>query len=312
MTDHFPLNGIIGVVANHRDELDLAQQKHLACVEIRADLLMDSGLSEQEVVSLIKQTKAAGLGCLYTLRHPTHGGKFDGTEQQRMELSRQAADAGADMIDLEWDTGAGRTVAQQQQLPLILSYHNFNAMLAADELSEVTRTMEGMNPQAIKIVPTAGTTADAAAMLQWVAATNDVDESNSPVIRRIGFAMGGCAAVSRILTTAFGGALTYAAFGEVVAPGQIDIDELTTLYRAGDLNRSTTVTAVTTAASVNSQDNAEARQELQLQVNHKVNELNAQWAAEGVNRVAIGFADETSLTLKPYGDVLQIAGYLEI
>ena len=50
MTDTFPLNGIIGVVANHPDEIDLAQHKQLGCVELRADLLLDGGVAEQSLL----------------------------------------------------------------------------------------------------------------------------------------------------------------------------------------------------------------------------------------------------------------------
>ena len=120
MAEQFPLAGLIGVVANNPQELDMAHRKQLGCVELRADLLLDSGVSESQLLDLVAKAKSLGLGCLYTLRHPTHGGKFQGKEQQRVALSTQAVEAGADIIDLEWDTEAGREVAAGQRLPLSL------------------------------------------------------------------------------------------------------------------------------------------------------------------------------------------------
>lgn len=303
MTDKFPLSGIIGVVANDSDEIDMAHSKALGCVELRADLLLDSGISESQLLQLVEHVKSLGLGCLYTLRHPGHGGKYPGSEAQRVALSEQAVAAGADIVDLEWDTDAGREVAAAQKLPLILSYHNFNGMLSTDELQRVTQQMESMRPAAIKIVPTAATTADAVTMLQWVSRRQTVPGQSEPVdkpVIRIGFAMGGCAAVSRILTTAQGGAVTYAAFGEVVAPGQIDIDELRTLYRVGQLNDESDVIAVC------------GKQSDANKINLQVSESNRQLGAAGENRVAIGFPGETLTSLQPLAGQLRIHECLEI
>ncbi len=314
MTDNFPLSGIIGVIANHPDEIDLARQKQLGCVELRADLLLDNGMAEQELMALIKRSKTFGLGCLFTLRHPSHGGKFTGSEQQRVMLGQQAVAAGADMIDLEWDTQAGQTVADQQLLPLILSYHNFNGMLSAEELADVTRTMERMNPAAIKIVPTAAAVADAATMLQWVAGVGSSESIQGRKIQRIGFAMGGCAAVSRILTTASGGAVTYAAFGEVVAPGQIDIDELRLCYRAAELNERTQVTAVISADDLSAEPSKDTDQQKQSRkkLSLEVNKLNEQWAKQCCNQIAVGFPGESASNLEPIGEVLGIKDYLTV
>ena len=89
MVKTFPLRGVIGIVANAASELDLAASKRLQCVEVRADLLLDSGLSLDNVMGIVQQTRARDLACLFTLRHPSHGGKFDGDERQRAEINRQ-------------------------------------------------------------------------------------------------------------------------------------------------------------------------------------------------------------------------------
>ena len=124
-SSQFPLSGVIGVVAESAGELDLAVGKALQCVELRADLLLDQGLSEAELLSLVQATKARDLGVLFTLRHPSHGGTFQGSESDRVSLSLAAMQAGADIFDLEWGTDAAASLPDDAP-PMILSYHNLS------------------------------------------------------------------------------------------------------------------------------------------------------------------------------------------
>lgn len=268
-TNSFPLKGVIGVVANSVDEITLAASKGLQCVELRADLLLDGGLSLSDVLDTIQQAKNQGLATLFTLRHPTHGGKFSGNEDERVKINQQALTAGADIIDLEWNTESARQMLASQA-PLMLSYHDFNSMPTNAELTELTNNMQNDSSLAIKVVPTASTLADAVKMLQWV-------ENAESGIERIGFAMGQTGACSRILTIAYGAPITYASFGEAVAPGQVAIDEILNNYRAMSLNADTTVVAIATD---------------DLQNEQSAVELNHDFHAENKNQVAIPFSAE--------------------
>lgn len=301
MTENLPISGVIGVVANSAAELDEAVSKELGCVEVRADLLFDCGMQEDELLTLISRTKSLGLGCLFTLRHPSHGGKFAGTESERIELNKRALAAGADIIDLEWDSAACKSVAELHEWPVIVSYHDFKAMPSAKELNELTGQMLALKPAAIKVVPTAKTTTDSVEMLQWVAATHD-----EPV-KRIGFAMGEAGAFSRVLTTAFGGALTYAAFGDVVAPGQVSLDNMLGLYRVDRVNSHTGVVAVVGSSATTKADTRAC----QSRVFNKVVELNRSFANESLNQVAIGFPDDTRQSLDPHSVKLRISQCIE-
>ena len=224
------------MVAESVGELDLATEKGLQCVEIRADLLLDQGLSEADIFALIKAGKQQGLAVLYTLRHPTHGGTFQGTESERVRLSLEAVQVGADLFDLEFGSEA-ISLLPEDTAPGILSYHDFKGMPTAVELQQLTEKMERTGTRAIKVVPTASRLEDALTMLKWVGQQNND-------ISRIGFAMGEAGACSRILTTLLGGEVTYASFGAPVAPGQIDIDEMLTQYRIGKDSHNNSVTAV--------------------------------------------------------------------
>lgn len=280
----FPLRGVIGIVANTAAEVDMAVASKLQCVEIRADLLLDNGVTHEGLMNLIGQAKARGLAVLFTLRHPTHGGKFEGSEEQRAAISAQALDSGADLVDLEWDTEAA-ALLKDKSSQLVLSYHNFNDMPDQQTLEELTQAMCATSPCAIKIVPTAATLDDAVRMLQW-AATPGTDS-----VRRIGFAMGPHGACSRILTIAFGAPITYASFGQAVAPGQVDMHALLNTYRSMDLNEQTKVVAVVGDSAT---------------VQAQVNDLNQQYADAGENLVAIAFPDAAAKDLRECSESLRL------
>jgi len=222
----FPLNGVIGIVGNDPKELDHAILHKLRCVEIRADLLMDMGFSLNDVIELVSKTSDKKIPCLFTLRHPLHGGKFLGTEEERIQINLDALGAGASCVDLEWGTEA-QFAMTEKNVPLIISHHDFQSMPTFRELDELTSKMESHDPLAIKVVPTASNLLHSVQMLKWV--------RNAKVVSRIGFAMGKKGTFSRILTTIYGAPITYAGFGEAIAPGQISMKNLIDIYRVPEL-----------------------------------------------------------------------------
>lgn len=284
MQKPFPLRGVIGVVANSPDEINSATVKGLQCVEIRADLLLDTGLSEAQLMTCVTHAKNSGLGTLFTLRHPTHGGKFTGNERERLRINESAIKAGADIIDLEWDSDAAKEWLTGEQ-PIILSYHDFNSMPATTDLDTLTAKMQSTGADAIKVVPTASSVSDSVTMLQWVAAA-------SADVQRIGFAMGSAGACSRILTLGHGAPITYATFAEAVAPGQIDIDELLNSYRAKQINDETTVIAVCADKKT---------------LDENIPALNTDLAQREENTVAIGFPAEAQTELEHAMDTLRLS-----
>ena len=232
----FPLSGVIGIIANSRDEIAQATQRNLQCVEMRPDLLLHQGFSLEEVMSIVEEVVTAGLRCLFTMRRHDHGGKFTGSDKDQMDLCLQAIAAGAHIVDVEWDSEcAAQLIAQG--VPTILSQHDFNATPSDEELASVTDHITAMNPAAIKLVPTANCFEDSVRILRWV----DQAKEGMP---RIGFAMGGIGEYSRILARRFGSPITYATFGAPVAPGQIDIDHLLHRYHAQSIDRKVRIVGV--------------------------------------------------------------------
>ena len=117
----------------------------------------------------------------------------------------------------------------EKHAPIVISHHDFKAMPSVEELEELTTEMESFHPHAIKVVPTASTLVHSIQMLQWV-------RKGTSDIARIGFAMGQKGTCSRLLTIVFGAPITYASFGDAVAPGQLSMDVLMNCYRVPELN----------------------------------------------------------------------------
>lgn len=280
----FPLSGVIGIIDSTPQQLELAVASGLRCVEVRADLLRTAGLSDSALLDLVSLAKTKGLACLFTLRHADQGGTFNSAESERVSLCKQALDAGADILDLEHGTEASR-VMLQASAPMILSYHNFQAMVTAEELASLTHAMEQQAPAAIKIIPTGSSLADAATMLSWVGAANNG-------VRRIGFSMGEAGGVSRILTLVHGAPVTYASFGKPVAPGQVDIDLLLKRYHCNQMTENTPVIAL-----IGSQD----------QVDQYVASKGSLADASNANKVFVSFDSSEREAVERYRAAMNVS-----
>ena len=122
---------------------------------------------------MIKNAKKKNLYCLFTLRHQLQGGKFYGTEKERIQINRFAIDAGVNCIDLEWGTEAEFAMFKENS-PLLISYHDFHSMPTDEELEKLTLEIEEHCPLAIKVVPTASKIAHSVQILKWVKRANDL------------------------------------------------------------------------------------------------------------------------------------------
>jgi 3-dehydroquinate dehydratase/shikimate dehydrogenase len=231
----WPRSGAVGVLSGDVSTLPETVPSDLAGVEIRVDLLLKGGQTVDQVCETLKTAEKRGLPIIFTVRQPSHGGVFDGPESERLKIYRRALAAkseGPIILDAEWGSEVAGAL-HADGAPLILSHHDFGSMLSSTRLAQLTTEIEAWNPWAVKIVPTASKLAHSARMLEWVAGATE----NGP--RRIGFAMGPAGVASRILAVGHGAPVTYASFGDQVAPGQISLAELCEIYRTASLDRDT-------------------------------------------------------------------------
>ncbi len=168
-----------------------------------------------------------------TLRRPSDGGRFAGTEEERLMLVRQAIVAGFDWVDLETDIID--QVPRFGKVRRIVSYHNLREV--PDDLEDLYARMCAQDADVVKIAVTATQTADNLRVLELF--------KNTPK-PTIALCMGDLGTCSRLLTGRLGAPFTYAVFNKErpIAPGILSFDDLKNVYHYEELNDKTAVFGV--------------------------------------------------------------------
>jgi 3-dehydroquinate dehydratase/shikimate dehydrogenase len=143
-----------------------------------------------------------------TVRRPADGGKWDGTEEARLTLLRQAIVAGFDWVDLETDVSD--SIRRFGKVRRIVSYHNFRE--APYDLDKIHRRMCNQDADVVKVVVRAQNASDNLRVL---------DLLKKPAKPTVAFCMGDLGIPSRFLSLRAGAPFTYAAFNpeRSLAPG---------------------------------------------------------------------------------------------
>jgi 3-dehydroquinate dehydratase/shikimate dehydrogenase len=171
---------------------------------------------------------------IVTCRPKREGGLYDGPEQPRLELLREAARLGADYIDVEHD--AFQTLGPVAPAKRIVSYHNFKE--TPPDLDAVHATLARLGADVVKIAVTANHILDTVPVLRLLRA------ARTPTIA---LSMGERGLLTRILAPKFGAFLTYAAPDDAAreaGPGQVPLAEMLDLYRVHRIGRATRVFGV--------------------------------------------------------------------
>jgi len=170
---------------------------------------------------------------IVTCRRPQDGGRWRGSEDERLMLLRHAIVAGVDYVDLEGDIAA--KVPRYGKTKRIVSYHNFQE--TPDNLADIQAELSKLNADIVKIVTTANTPADNVKVLELI--------PGAPV-PTIAFCMGEIGVPSRILCGKLGAPFTYATFSKEreLAPGQLSFEEMRDIYRYDEINKETRVFGV--------------------------------------------------------------------
>jgi 3-dehydroquinate dehydratase/shikimate dehydrogenase len=154
-----------------------------------------------------------------TVRRPNDGGKWDGSEEARLTLLRQAIVAGFDWVDLETDIADN--VRRFGNVKRIVSYHNFREVPA--DLEKIHARMCAQDADVVKVAVRAQTLTDNLRVLALL---------GNPLRPTVAFCMGDAGFPSRILGAKYGAPFTYAAFNRerILAPGMPTFSELTQIY----------------------------------------------------------------------------------
>lgn len=244
-------------------------------VELRLDGVID--------VDVARALHGRRLPVVATCRPRWEGGRFDGSEDERSRILKQALDLGAEHVDLEWRAIEGNAahasfgdLIRQDPARVVVSSHEFESL--PEDLEHRVRTMRATG---------AGTTKVAAAVsrLEETLRLRAIARDG----RTVAVAMGEIGVPSRLLAARFGSCWTYA--GDGVAPGQIPAARMIEDYAFRRVGPSTRIFGVVSTGALQSLSPAMH---------------NAAFEAAGIDAVYVPF------TVSAFEDFLAFASAMDI
>ena len=210
------------------DGMAAVRKKMAACppdaalIELRLDLIAD--------LDLAALLRAKTRPVIVTNRRREEGGRFAGTEEQRLDLLCRAAVNGADYLDLEAAdrlaerlftavSAAGKSGPRPR---IIVSCHDWRGTPGVGSLRRCWRTCREKGGDIVKVVTLARRPEDNLRILSLIPYSRQRGQEI------IAFAMGEQGKSSRIMSLVLGAHLTYAtaARGRETAPGQFTCKEM--------------------------------------------------------------------------------------
>ncbi|MCH8995529.1 MAG: type I 3-dehydroquinate dehydratase [Thaumarchaeota archaeon] len=189
--------------------------------ELRFDFLKP--IEIPEALELVKKKLGK---CVCTLRPSSEGGKFQGTEKERISILKLIAEYRPFLLDIEFNTLRKNknlhNYVKKTKTEILVSWHDFKKTPSVSSLRKMSRQMLKFS-KFIKIVTSAKTINDSSNVLSLY--------NNSPKSNLIAFAMGDNGRMSRILCLYLGSPFTYVSLGKPVAPGQFSLEQVKKLLK---------------------------------------------------------------------------------
>ena len=210
-------------------------------VELRLDLFKPEEREATRVKAFVEALREeAKAGVILTNRSASEGGKFEGSEDERLSLLKEALEASeADAVDVEYFADPRKraeivALSRKLNATVIFSFHDFAGMPDAAELEHLALKMHAEGADIAKIAVTPETAEDALKLLELtlkLKASNASKAGKEEAAGEKGVAFIGMGSVGRhlrVLAPIYGSALTYGFLEgeESVAPGQLSISEL--------------------------------------------------------------------------------------
>ncbi|KAK9808396.1 hypothetical protein WJX73_000083 [Symbiochloris irregularis] len=210
-------------------EISTARETGATAIELRLDFYKDLQVDtvDEAVQGLVASCRRAQLKSVFTCRAAWEGGKWQGSEEDRLHCLHRAAALGADFVDVELKAAAayfeGDEAPSSQNCKLILSHHNFQSTPSDEELDGVVHQMFEAGADIAKVAAMAEDITDALRML---------DLNRRSPAPCISLAMGDKGIISRLLAPKYGGFLTFGTLstGKGSAPGQPPMQQMCSLY----------------------------------------------------------------------------------
>lgn len=209
----------------------IAEHKHLVeqgapLVELRLDYISGA-------VNIKRLLTDRPGPVIITCRRERDGGKYRGSEEERLLLLRTAIAEGVEYIDLEDDVAA--SVPRFGKTKRVISLHDFRR--TPDNLAELHERLSSLDPDIVKIATLAEHPRDNVRILELV---------RQAKVPTIGLCMGDIGTPSRILAAKFGAPFTYATFHHerALAPGQLSYQQMTEVYHYDEIDADTEIYGV--------------------------------------------------------------------
>jgi len=187
--------------------------------EIRFDFL-----NPNLVPDALQQIKKDLRKCVCTLRPVSEGGKFSGSEKNRISIIKLIAEYNPFLLDIELNTLSKNKNLQRYLkstgTDILVSWHSFKQTPGNSVLKKKLAQMKKFSNN-IKIVTMAKSVNDATRVLSLYKNNNT---------KLIAFSMGNYGRISRILCLFLGSPYTYASLGKPIAPGQFSVDEVKSIF----------------------------------------------------------------------------------
>ncbi len=205
------------------NKIDEALTKGVDIIECRFDYL-NSFENLDCYLNILSRYKDK---CIYTIRPENEGGQFSNDPKKRAEIITKFIQRRPLFVDVEYKLISSNDfiadLVENENTPILISWHDFSHTPEFDDLLEQVKKMRIYSPY-IKIVTTA-TAIDDSIKILGIYQTIDTH------INLVAFAMGEMGVLSRVLCTVVGDApFTYASVGAAIAPGQLSIDQMKSIY----------------------------------------------------------------------------------
>ena len=222
-------NRVAATLALPDTETSLTMLRRLAAqvwiAELRLDLMESFDLAQ-----LIRESPCP---LIITCRPPREGGRFAGSEAERLAILRQAIELECAYVDIEWDSLAALRERPATKTRVIVSRHWMDEMPA-----ELLSAYDALKDEAdaVKLVGMARRVTDILPVFELL------QRAVKPVIA---LAMGEAGTLTRLLSPCFSSCLlTYGAPSPeaVNAPGQLTVAEMVDAYKLHLVHPQTAIT----------------------------------------------------------------------
>lgn len=194
---------------------------HSDYVELRLDFLRPTQVPE--CLTLAGKNLER---CVCTLRPKKEGGKFQGTEKERISILKLIADFEPYLIDVEYSTLKKDKklckYLKNAKSNILVSWHDFKKTPNEQTLKSTLNKMSRLSKN-VKIVTYAKSLEDTIRILSLY-------KSAKKNTNLVSFAMGESGRMSRVLCAKLGSPYTYVSLGKPIVPGQFSLEEMKKIF----------------------------------------------------------------------------------